>query len=252
MLKERINQLLEQFKGVAGIAITNLATGEELYAHNGDQPFIAASAIKTAILLELYDRINAGSIDPLQSSTVTEQDFVGGSGIIEMMSTPKEYTVYDFALLMIIVSDNLATNQLINLVGMEAVNQKMAAIGMKHSALKRKMMDLEARREGRENLLSPRDLALLYQYIYQNKEQYAKVLRILRGQQLNTSLPLLVGRGIAFAHKTGSLDGVSNDAGIFFFKEPLAVAVLTMELPSPMEGRLFHNQIGAILADLYI
>ena len=252
MINDTLTSLIAGLQGECGIAIINLNSREIIFEHNANTAFISASCIKTAILVELFDRVNSGELDPKAPITISDDDFVGGSGIMEMLSVPREYTLDDCALLMIIVSDNVATNKLIDLLSIDAVNAKMKQIGMHNSILARKMMDFEARKQGRENLMSPNDAIQLYDHIYQHRDRYSRLLNILLSQQLKGNLPHLVDSSIQFAHKTGSLDGVLNDTGIFFFSEPIAVAVMIQNLEKAMDGKIFQNKVGKAIADFFM
>lgn len=123
-----IEREFTDFAGTAGVAARNLGTGEEIRV-NADAPTATASTIKTPILIELYRQVEAGEVsleDRLESSA---SNYAPGSGILRDLSLGIDLSVRDTAILMIVVSDNTATNMLIDLLGMERINQTMAEFG---------------------------------------------------------------------------------------------------------------------------
>jgi beta-lactamase class A len=173
--------------------------------------------------------------------------------VIQYLS-PLPYTVLDLATLMIIVSDNRATNLIIDLVGMEQINAHLARVGWRGSALRRRMMDADARARGVDNTLTPRrrricscdcsgaDLA--------TPGTTAVLLGILKAQQERERLPARLPEGVEIAHKTGSLPGVMNDAGIIFLPGgPVIAAVFTNEPAASADGRGAIEEIGRAIVE---
>src|SRR4029450_6512195 len=144
------------------------------------------------------------------------------------------------ATMMVAVSDNSATNVLIDRVGLENVNTMLDSLGLKHTRLRRKMMDLKAASEGRENISTPREMMTLLALVYQgkvlNKEMTADFLTILSTNK-DSWMPRDLPEGVRIANKPGSLEGVRNDCGVIFVdRRPYALCVMTAYLRNERDG----------------
>lgn len=126
------------FAGTGGLAAKHLGTGEELRV-NAEAVMPTASTIKVPILIEVFRRVEAGTVDLERMLTVTEAVRVPGSGILRDLSLGVRLSVRDLATLMIVVSDNTATNLLIDLVGIDAVNRTLAEFGFARTRLQRRL-----------------------------------------------------------------------------------------------------------------
>src|SRR6266403_2089023 len=141
---------------------------------------------------------------------------------------------------MISVSDNSATNIIIDRVGMENVNALLDSLGLTHMRLRRKMMDLKAAGEGRENVASPREFMLLLEALYRGKvlnkqftEDFFKLLSVHKESYIPRELP----EGLRVANKPGELEGVRNDSGIVFTgSRPFVISVMTTYLRRERDG----------------
>lgn len=205
--------------GVLGVAIQDLSNGHTLLL-NADEVFPTASTIKIAILAELYRQAQQGKLKLTDTYTLQQSDLVGGSGIANAL-TPgvTRLTLRDLAALMISVSDNSATNILIDRVGLENVNALLDSLHLTHTRLRRKMMDLQAAAEGRENVATPRELTQLLEALYRgnvlNKQltdDYFNLLSIHKESYIPRELP----EDLRIANKPGELEGVRNDCGLIF------------------------------------
>src|SRR5205807_1545330 len=143
-----------------------------------------ASSIKIAVLAELYHQAQQGKLKLTDLYTVQSSDLVPDSDIMGGL-TPgvTRVTLRDLATMMVAVSDNSATNVLIDRVGMENINSMLDSLGLAHTRLRRKMMDLEAAKQGRENISTPREMLVLLGAIYRgkllNKETTADFFKML-------------------------------------------------------------------------
>lgn len=212
----------ESLDAVFGVVVQDLKTGET-FAVNENLVVAQASVIKVPILVELYKQVDAGKIDLHETVTVNSDSMVGGSGILRRLTAGKvSMTIRDLAVMMIVLSDNTATNFLIDLVGMENVTDTMAELGFPETRLRRVMMDLQARNENRENVSTPREAARLLEALHNaeilNAEHCADILDILaipKSGRISRDLP----PGTRVANKTGSIPGVVNDIGIVYAGE---------------------------------
>ena len=168
-LESTINDVDHGLDGVLGVAILDLKMAGSSFC-TADEVFPQASSIKIAVLAELYRQAQAGKLKLTDLYTVQASDLVPDSDIMGGL-TPgvTRITLRDLATMMVAVSDNSATNVLIDRVGMENVNALMDSLGLSHTRLRRKMMDLKAAGEGRENISTPAEMMTLLEAIYRGK-----------------------------------------------------------------------------------
>jgi len=182
-----------------------------------DEVVTAASTIKVPILAAALSDVEAGRLDLAQPTAIPSQR-TGGSGVLHALPSVRTLTLADLLTLMTIVSDNTATNVVIDVIGMDRVNQFCARVGLKGTVLRRKMMDADAVRRGLENTTTARDQATLLDAIAWRDLLPAPLrafaLQALEQQQFNDGLPALLPDGAIVAHKTGELPGLRHDVGI--------------------------------------
>ena len=237
-LDERVEDIAARLDGVMGAAILDLTDGRILL-RNADRVFPAASSIKIAILLELYRqdqeaRAGAKGKGKLDDSyTFDPKDLVEDSQIMAGL-TPgvTRVTNRDLAQFMVAVSDNAATNILIDRVGRDNVNATLRGLGLTKTMLRRKMMDIGAARRGDENIATPQEMARLLEMIYKgkalNKELTDELIKRLKTLKKDSYLSYELPAGVELADKPGTLDGVRNDSGIVFApNRPFAISVMT-------------------------
>jgi len=138
----------------------------------------------------------------------------------------------DLAQFMVAVSDNAATNVLIDRVGMQNVNATMRNLGLTKTMLRRKMMDIAAARRGDENVATPQEMVRLLEMIYKgkalNKELTDELIKQLKTLKKDSYLSYELPAAVELADKPGTLDGVRNDSGIVFAQNrPFAISVMT-------------------------
>ena len=206
----------------------DLERGESVSVR-GDEEFPTASTIKIHILTQLLCRSERGEIDLGERFKITPGMYGTGSGVIHHMEGEPELSLLDLAILMIIVSDNTATNLCIDRAGMEATNALLDDMGLTATRLRRKMMDAEAIVRGEENVSTPDELVAMLEMLYRGEpspEVADQVLRILSKPKpaiLNRALP-----GVVVANKSGGMARVRCDAGIVYLaNRPYAIAVMT-------------------------
>jgi beta-lactamase class A len=239
-LEANVQEVDRHLDGVIGVAILDLATGQKYLLH-ADEVMPTASSIKIAILAELYRQAQQGKVKLTDFYTLEQADLVGGSGISSVL-TPgmTRLTLGDVAGLMISVSDNSATNVIIDRLGMENVNALVDSLGLTHTRLRRKMMDLKAAAEGRENVATPREMMLLLENLYRGKvlnqqmtENFFHLLSVHKESYIPRNLP----EDLKVANKPGELEGVRNDSGIVFAgKRPYVISVMTTYLKRERDG----------------
>jgi beta-lactamase class A len=237
-LESRVEEAAGRLDGVMGVAVLDLTAGRILL-RNADRVFPAASSIKIAILLELYrqdQEARAGAKGKAKlndSYTFDPKDLVEDSQIMAGL-TPgvTGVTNRDLAQFMVAVSDNAATNVLIDRVGMQNVNATMRNLGLTKTMLRRKMMDIAAARRGDENVATPQEMVRLLEMIYKgkalNKELTDELIKQLKTLKKDSYLSYELPAAVELADKPGTLDGVRNDSGIVFAQNrPFAISVMT-------------------------
>lgn len=248
-LEANISDVDHGLDGVLGVAILDLSSGQKFLLH-GDDVFPQASSIKVAVLAELYRQSQAGKLKLTDLYTVQATDLVPDSTIMGGL-TPgvTRITLRDLATMMIAVSDNSATNVLIDRVGMENVNALMDSLGLAHTRLRRKMMDLKAASEGRENISTPAEMMTLLEDLYRgkvlNKEMTADFFVMLSTPK-NSFIPRDLPEGLKIANKPGELEGVRNDSGVVFVENrPYVICVMTTYLHRERDGEEAIAKISA-------
>ena len=234
--KKKIEKIISQVEGNVCINFYDLNKNNG-FSVNGDKKVLSASMIKLLILAELMKKIFENKFS--LSDTVMMANFmkIGGDGVLKELNTGHHFTLKELATLMIIVSDNQATNILIDFLGMENINLLGKELGLKESFLGRKMMDTEARKNGYDNYTCADDISLLLKLIYQekliNKEASQLMLDILLRQQQGERLQRYLPSDIKIAHKCGDLDNLENDGGIIWLGDRAYIlVVLTNGMPN--------------------
>jgi beta-lactamase class A len=237
-LQTRLQKIARDVDGVMAYAVLDLTTGDR-FGHLESEVFPTASTIKIAILYELFRRADEGSIDLDEMRALDRRHAVGGSGVLQELGTPS-LSLRDYGTLMVTLSDNTATNVLIDALGAEAITKRMAGLGLPATRLRRRMIDLEAARRGDENVSTPAELVRLLQLIHAGDGLTAKrrneLLAILKKPK---SSPLRRGTPstIEVANKPGGLAGVEVDAGLVFVPgRPYVLAVMTTYLRDTQAG----------------
>jgi len=236
-LETRVEEIANRLDGVMGVAILDLSDGRILL-RNADRVFPTASSIKIAILLELYrqdQEARAGAKGKAKlddSYTIDPKDLVEDSQIMAGLTAGvTRVTNRDLAQFMVAVSDNAATNVLIDRVGMQNVNASMRSLGLTKIMLRRKMIDIAAARRGDENVATPQEMVRLLEAIYKekalNKEATAALIKQLSTLK-QSYIPRLLPGNVQVANKPGELEGVRNDCGIVYApNRPFAISVMT-------------------------
>ena len=218
-LEKSILDIDRSLDGVMGVAIVDLTDGHKYLLHANDV-YPQASSIKICVLAELYRQAQQGKLKLTDLYTVNAADLVQDSDIMGGL-TPgvTQITLRDLATMMVAVSDNSATNVLIDRVGMDNVNAFLKAQGLRNTRLRRKMMDLKAATEGRENVSTPNEMLNLLQALYRgeilNKEMTDDFFKVLSTHK-DSWIPRNLPDDLKIADKPGSLEGVRNDSGVIF------------------------------------
>lgn len=227
----RVQEIAAKVDGVVGYAIVDLTSGERI-THLEHATFPTASAIKLAIVYELFKQAEEGTVRLDDTMTLDRKQAVGGTGVLIEMGTPT-LSIRDYAVLMVTLSDNTATNILIDRLGIERIAARMHRLGLNGTRLRRHMMDTAAARRGEENVSTPDELARLLTAMNDGMPDAIALLKKPKDNRLRKGLP----EGVASADKSGELEGVRVDAGIVYAKNrPYVLSVMTTFLKDETEG----------------
>jgi beta-lactamase class A len=230
-LAEKIRKLYDSLDGVLGVAAIDLATGRTI-SYNGGVSFPQASSIKIPILIQVFRAARAGEIRWEDSVTLREKDLAGGSGHLQerVKKGPVTLTIRELARAMIEDSDNLATNKLIDMAGMERVNQLLEELGLWGTRLQRRMMDSAAAARDEENISTPIEMARLVETIYRGRavDQAASAEMLALMKLVKADFRKAVPAQIEVASKPGDVPGVHCESGVVFLpKRPFVLSVMS-------------------------
>ncbi|MCD6310204.1 MAG: serine hydrolase [Candidatus Eremiobacteraeota bacterium] len=238
-LRSMLKNLLRGWEGKTGIAFKDLVTGDE-FLHNPDHVFPAASVIKIAILLELFRQAEKEDLDLNEQIELKPENKVGGCGVLFDMSPGLVLTLKDLAVLMIEISDNTASNMLIDRLGMRKINRLLRSHGLFKSGIHRRFM-VRPNTKISKNFITPREIMILLDKLYRREilsGYYTDTaLEILSRQQYREKLPRFLPPEIKVAHKPGEITGVSHDAGIVLLPgHPYILCVFVEGVKSMFQG----------------
>ena len=211
---EAIDKAISGFAGVVGVAARNLETGQEILV-NADLRFPTASTIKTAVMVEAWHQAANGVVSMDTALSLSDADKVGGSGVLNGLSAGLQLTVRDLVHLMIVLSDNTATNMLVNRLGTKKINERVESYGLKDTKIFRPTFrdgkpDVfpELEREFGLGMATPREMARLMALIAEGRavspQASAAMLATLRRQQDRAMIPRLLPPGLQVGNKTGT------------------------------------------------
>jgi beta-lactamase class A len=238
-LQPRLEQRITRHNGVVGLSVIDLRTGEQL-SIRGDEAFPSASVIKVPILVELFHQIERGPLKLSDPVVMLASDQRPGSGILQFLTAPLQLTVGDAATLMIILSDNTATNLVLDRVGITYVNARMDSLGLKQTRLHSKVfnrpssIDTAGSRKWGLGVTTPAEMAEILARLYRGQivsDSASKaMIAILRNNFDSEEIPRFLPPDATVAHKTGKLNAARHDCGIVYSKQrDYVLCVLTAE-----------------------
>ncbi len=256
-LQQDVEALVEPYGGsvsvyAAALDSVTFATLDGEVAVAPDTRRVAASIIKLPILACALETVAAGELSLDEQITVTQRDIVGGSGSIQSRGAGVSYSVDELLRAMIAQSDNVAANLVIGRLGMDAVNEVCASLGLTQTVLARLMMDTDAQAQGRENYTSARDAATVLQRLAEGTIATPELCERARGYLLAQEDVRGIVEGVpgdvSVAHKTGSLANAQHDAAIVYAERPYVLTVLTQDLEREQALALERDISSAIYA----
>jgi beta-lactamase class A len=259
-LRRTLDSLSRSFHGVLGYSINNLDTGERL-SLRGDETFSTASLIKVAILVTVFDLAEQGMLSLDDPLTVLKIDQVPGSGVLQFMHPGMTLTVRDAAVLMTVLSDNTATNLLLDKVVIRRVWQKMEALGLSHTKVHSKVflriasVAMDSSAKYGLGVTTPNEMARLFELLANGKAVSPKadsaMLDILGANQ-DMELMQRTVAGLTVPHKTGATDSVRTECALFRLQKRVVACALTKQNADTRwvvdnEAQLALGRIGEVI-----
>lgn len=238
----QIQKLAKEHKGQVAIAAKNLITGETFYL-NADAPMPTASLIKLPVMVETFWQAEEGKHPLTHKLTLKADDKVPGAGVLtDSLSPGATFALIDAVRLMITVSDNTATNLVLDTIGIPSTNVRMESLGLKETKINAKVFKgkdttIDRKRTDKYGLGSTtaREMVTLLELIAAGKVVTPKaceeMLAILKKNQDSQQIVRLLPAGVAVAHKSGAVNNARTDAGIIYVsgKPTIAMCILTNE-----------------------
>ncbi len=277
-IDRRIQAAIQGFPGSVSLYATNLDTGFS-YGLRADAPVPTASTIKLPIMVELFAEAKEGRLDWNQKLVLRDQDKVSGSGVLTELSPGDALPIRDLMHLMIVVSDNTATNLILDRIGGNAVNVRMAQLGLKQTAVMRKIMQAklfpdpnakphpegltdEGKKPGNDRWGTgrscPRDMVLILEKLYRgdlvSKAASGEMIGVLKRQHDHDG----IGRDMkdtVIASKSGALDHLRSDVAIVYSQHgPVAMAITVNNIKEvdygpDNPGDLLISKLSGILVE---
>lgn len=254
-LNEKIKEIINESGTDIGILVKDLTNDKVIVNYNENKSYVSASLIKIPIFIEALRRVDnmeiplskefeIDKIQKVEYSVITEQDLD--------ICTYEELMEW-----MIISSDNSATNVLIDILGLDNINNTIDKFLMNSTKLQRKMMDFKAIDEGKNNYTSLNDMLLLMEGLYggniEEKEICRRTLEMLKNQRDNSMLKRYIKDNVVLANKTGELDNLNNDVGIFYTKNiDYFIGVFAHNVNSNLEGCKIIGSISKVIYEYFL
>jgi beta-lactamase class A len=225
------------------------------WEHRAKESFRAASLIKIPILYCFFRELEESRFTLEQGFSLSSDSIVPGTGILKDRKPGTFVSWKEAARLMIVESDNVATNALIDKLGFDSINHSIRQLGLKSTVIQRRMQDFGAAAMGFENLTTAEDIAAVLSQVARERSSSVlekSVYEHLVMQNLRSKLPYFLPAHIKCAHKTGDIPQLEHDAGILTDAEKdLVVVALSDQLLDNADGVNYCRQIGRIAAQIF-
>ena len=236
-LRRVLDSIADAHQGVVGYAVLDVETGARVQ-RRGDETFPTASLIKVPILVTVFDLVAKGQISLDDPLTVLKIDQVPGSGVVQYLHNGTILTVKDAAWLMTTISDNTATNLLLDRIIIRRVWAKMDSLGLKQtrvhskSFLRSSSVAMDSSVKYGLGVTTPNEMARLFELLARGRAvdpaSDSTMLEILRHNNDDTLLQRFAG-GARAAHKTGATDAVRTECSLFYLRNRVVACVMTKE-----------------------
>jgi beta-lactamase class A len=264
-LDDQVKNLVTSFKGKVNLFAKNLDTGET-YALNPDERVRTASTIKIAVMIEAFARVAEGKAKWTDEVVLTKEKKVSGSGILGELSDGLRLTLRDAVNLMMILSDNTATNLVLDVLTTDAVNARMESLGFKQIKIMRKVgsggesmagKDPENKKFGL-GFATPREMVLVMEKLERGEiispAVSKEMIDLMKREQGRNA----IGRSlwnVPMASKYGALDRLRSAVAILYTKKgKIAMAISCDDMPETMwsvdnPAYLLMSRVSEVLAD---
>jgi len=264
-LDDHVKQITSTFKGKVNLFAKNIDTGET-YALNPDERVRTASTIKIAVMIEAFARVNEGKVKWTDEVLLTKEKKVSGSGILGELSDGLRLTFRDGVNLMMILSDNTATNLVLDVLTTDAVNARMESLGFKQIKINRKVGSGGDSAAGRDpenkkyglGFATPRELVLVMEKLERGEIISAAVSKEMIDLMKREQGRNAIGRSlwnVPMASKYGALDKLRSAVAILYTKNGrIAMAISCDDMPETMwsvdnPAYLLMSKLSAVLAE---
>ena len=249
-----IKKYLETRIGTYSFYFEDLASGY-VYGYNENVEMIAAGCMKLPIAVSLIKAVEDKKTDFMTKIKIDRKDKVYGTGIIHEFNE-REYTVFELLVAMLIQSDNTAANKIIDIVGIDQINQDIKNMGLKNTDLNRKTSDERVPRSDVENITTASDMSKVWKHLYQatylNEDNSTMLIDILTRQQIKNKLALYIPDDLKYeiSSKTGDKKGVENDTALIRLnKGNFVFTVMSMQIPNSVYGTVTLAKAGKMMWD---
>ena len=264
-LDDQIKTTVAPFKGKVSLFAKNLDTGET-YSFNGDERVRTASTIKIAVMIEAFARVAEGKAKWTDEVVLTKEKKVSGSGILAELSDNLHLTLRDAVNLMMMLSDNTATNLVLDVLTTDAVNARMESLGFKQIKIMRKVGSGGESQAGKDpenkkfglGVATPREMVQVLEKLDRgeiiNKETSQQMIDLMKREQARYA----IGRDLwdlPMASKYGALDRLRSALGILYTKKGrIAMSISCDDMPEIMwsvdnPAYLLMSRLSEILLD---
>ena len=251
---KEIKKYLESRIGKYSFFFEDLKSGY-VYGYNENVSMTAAGCMKLPIAVSLIKAVEEKKLDFMDKIKIQSKDKVYGTGIIHEFNE-REYTVFELMVIMLIQSDNTAANKIIDLVGMEQINEDIVAMGLKNTKLNRKTNDERTVVSNIENITTAYDLARIWKHLsngtFLSKDNGQMLIDILERQQIKNKLALYIQDDLKLeiSSKTGDKLSVENDTEyIHNEKGNFTFTVLSEKVPNSVYGTITLAKCGKMMWD---
>ncbi|MGL4451625.1 MAG: serine hydrolase [Sarcina sp.] len=251
---QEIEDYLESRMGTYSFFFEDLKSGY-VFGYNENVKMTAAGCMKLPIAIALIKEEEEGRINFLDKIRIEKKDKVYGNGIIHEFND-RDYTVFELLVAMLIQSDNTAANKIIDIVGMNKINETIGILGLKNTSLNRKTNDERSKIIEVENITTSYDLCKIWRILneasYLNKENSTMLIDILTRQQKKNKLALYIQDDlkIDISSKSGDKTGVENDTEfIKIDKGKFTFTVMSTGIPNSVYGTITLAKVGKMMWD---
>lgn len=232
MLMTSISDRLAGVDGLFGVSYINLTTEEEFFCGN-NQVFRGSGAIMLMALVECFRQMEAGELDKDRICKLSKAAFRcekdSSYGVLKYLHAGIEVTVSDLYNLMASISDNMAFNTLLDVLGIEKINETFRALGYTHMQISRKINDEEKMAQGVENYISVPEMATIFHRLEKGQlispAASAEMLRLMKQHQRTSMIPYIFSEAVRVAHVSGFDDDEIIDGGIVYTDAPFILVM---------------------------